>query len=182
MQNPEASSSNCVQGACLQVGQMDLANASLAAAAAGGALSPSMLAGQGKLVLCPPEMPASGPSMVQRNLMIEQVSCCPGNICAWTTSLALMSGGRLTAHAMLGCKQRLTAAISVQLHRAGAPTTSGGQSTEEMTATEEERLKHNAAAPAQVTAAHSFGSSGKPCTPMPHSLFPSSQALVRAQG
>ncbi len=55
------------------MGQMDLANASLAAAAAGGALSPSMLAAQGKLALVPPEMPASGPSMAQRRLMIEQV-------------------------------------------------------------------------------------------------------------
>ena len=65
------------QGACLQVGQMDLANASLAAAAAGGALSPSILAAQGKLALVPPEMPASGPSMAQRRLMIEQVGHCP---------------------------------------------------------------------------------------------------------
>ena len=65
----------------------------------------------------------------------------------------------------LECRHWLTSAMPVQLHRAGAPTTSGGQSTEEMTATEEERLKHSAAAPAQVAAAHSFGSSGEPCTP-----------------
>lgn len=58
----------------------------------------------------------------------------------------------------------MTSPAAVQLHRAGGPTTSGGQSTEEMTATEEERLKHTAAAPAQATAAHSFGSSGETCT------------------
>ncbi len=62
----------------------------------------------------------------------------------------------------------MTFAECVQLHRAGGPTTSGGQSTEEMTATEEERLKHTAAAPAPATAAHSFGSSGKPWPSMPH--------------
>jgi len=57
------------------VGQLDLANASLASAAAGGAISPSMLAAQGKqMALAPPEMPALGPSMAQRRLMIEQVS------------------------------------------------------------------------------------------------------------
>ena len=55
----------------------------------------------------------------------------------------------------------MTPTAPVQLHRAGGPTNSGGQSTEEMTATEEERLKHTAAAPAQATAAHSFGSSGE---------------------
>ena len=77
---PDRSSAICAQGACLQVGQMDLANASLAAAAAGGALSPSMLAAQGKLALVPPEMPASGPSMAQRRLMIEQVGYRPGNV------------------------------------------------------------------------------------------------------
>ena len=57
----------------------------------------------------------------------------------------------------------MKAAYCAQLHRAGGPATSGGQSTEEMTATEEERLKHTAAAPALATAAHSFGSSGNPC-------------------
>ena len=57
------------------MGQLDLANASLASAAAGGAISPSMLAAQGKqMALAPPEMPALGPSMAQRRLMIEQVS------------------------------------------------------------------------------------------------------------
>ena len=104
------------------MGQLDLANASLAAAAAGGAISPSMLAAQGKIVLPPSEAPALAPSMAQRRLVIEQL------------------------------QQRVGA---------GAPATSGGQSTEEMTATEEERLKPALAAPADpVAAAHSFGSSG----------------------
>ena len=81
------------------MGQMDLANASLAAAAAGGSLSPSMLAGQGKLVLGPPEMPASGPSMAQRRLMVEQVRRLPRSSCLGTGCLALMSGDGCVAHA-----------------------------------------------------------------------------------
>ena len=122
-----------LQGACLQVGQLDLANASLAAAAASGAISPSMLAAQGKLPLPPPEThAAAGHSLAQRRLMIEQLQHANANAGA--------SGSPTT----------------------GAPTTSGGQSTEEMTATEEERLKHAPAAPALAAAAHSFGSSGEP--------------------
>ena len=115
------------------MGQLDLANSSLAAAAASGAISPSMLAAQGKLPLPPPEAPAAaGPSLAQRRLMIEQLQRANANAGA--------SGSPIM----------------------GTPTTSGGQSTEEMTATEEERLKHASAAPAPTAAAHSFGSSGEP--------------------
>ena len=101
----------------MQVGQLDLANASLVAAAGGNPISPSMLAAQGKLALGPHEVP---PSMTQPRLLIEQ-----------------------------------------QMQRGSIPTTSGGQSNEEMTATEEERLRHASVAPAHTAAAHSFGSSGE---------------------
>ena len=60
----------------------------------------------------------------------------------------------------------------------GAPTTSGGQSTEEMTATEEERLKHAPAAPALAAAAHSFGSSGEAC---PLIQLPSTALILHHQ-
>ena len=113
-----------MQGACLQVGQLDLANASLVAAAGGNPISPSMLAAQGKLALGPHEVP---PSMAQPRLLIEQ-----------------------------------------QMQRGSVPTTSGGQSNEEMTATEEERLRHASVAPAHAAAAHSFGSSGKTLPMLAH--------------
>jgi len=52
--------------------------------------------------------------------------------------------------------------VPQQMHRAGGPSTSGGQSTEEMTATEEERLKHTPPPAPLDAAAHSFGDSGEP--------------------